>query len=70
MKNSDFVGMAKQHLPYLQIQDKYDNQTYQINDNWKQQIIYWGTVPNSKAFIEVLLTYYPDGYLKKSNKKA
>lgn len=72
MKSSDFVGMAKMHLPYLKIEDKYESKTYQINNNWKQQVIYWGFDKNlnSKPFIEVVLTYYPDGYLKKSNKKA
>lgn len=71
MKSSDFIGMAKMHLPYLLIQDKYDNYDYQINNNWKQQVIYWGLDKNRnlKPSIEVWLTYSPDGFDKKSNKK-
>ena len=71
MKGSDFVGMAKMHLPYLAVKDSYDQYTYQINDNWKQQVIYWGFDDNKnlKPSIEVWLTYDEAGFSKKSNKK-
>ena len=71
MKGSDFVGMAKMHLPYLAIKDTYDRYDYQINDHWKQQVIYWGTdeSKNLRPGIEVFLTYSEVGFSKKTNKK-
>jgi hypothetical protein len=70
MKSSDFLSMAKQHLPYLKIEGKGTHVNH-LNDYWNQTIIYWEKeeTRNLKPFLEVMLTYYPDGYLKKSNKK-
>ena len=71
MKGSDFVGMAKMHLPYLAVKDSYDRYDYQINDNWKQRVIYWGNDESKslKPSIEVWLTYNPEGFSNKKSKK-
>ena len=69
MKDSDFVSMAKFYLPELQVQDKDESIETQINQNWRQHVIYWRKNEYQPALLEVLLKYYPDGFLKKTNKK-
>ena len=69
MKRIEFIQMAKQHLPALDVEDKYESSTTRIDDHWKRQIIYWGSTSSLPPMLEVILTYSPDGFGKKSNKK-